>query len=381
VKETNDTGRTSSEDTTNKDIITPGPLDTTNDINKYRQVVNNSKDEPGPDKDVVQRMVIADTVREVSSLKEDVPCISPHYNQHGFPSTFKLSSIKQMQAANDTHKSLFAQQFDSNNPNSDYSLKENTNKIGAVRFAGTSSVAWDGLMKSDLITGDGLVTAGATPSQADDELVRINKENEKIISSMSQREILEEQKKLKESLSPQLQSFLKLRNKTTPLVKCNESSMDDNMHVVNDTSNDVSQRWLHMDETEHDKLQWTKDVAISNTNTPEIYKEIRFSFDGRVIPREVGVTIPSHAGLHHHGDQPESAGYTLYELFTLSRSSISQQLVLGIHTLSSIIKRARNDEYNGLIEGSPLTIIIESGYPQLLRYALDRSIESIQVFQ
>jgi hypothetical protein len=45
VKETNDTGRTSSEDTTNKDIITPGPLDTTNDINKYRQVVNNSKDE------------------------------------------------------------------------------------------------------------------------------------------------------------------------------------------------------------------------------------------------------------------------------------------------------------------------------------------------
>jgi hypothetical protein len=73
-------------------------------------------------------MVIADTVREVSSLKEDVPCISPHYNQHGFPSTFKLSSIKQMQAANDTHKSLFAQQFDSNNPNSDYSLKENTNK-------------------------------------------------------------------------------------------------------------------------------------------------------------------------------------------------------------------------------------------------------------
>jgi hypothetical protein len=154
--------------------------------------------------------------------------------------------------------------------------------------------------------------------------------------------------------------------------------MDDNMHVVNDTSNDVSQRWLHMDETEHDKLQWTKDVAISNTNTPEIYKEIRFSFDGRVIPREVGVTIPSHAGLHHHGDQPESAGYTLYELFTLSRSSISQQLVLGIHTLSSIIKRARNDEYNGLIEGSPLTIIIESGYPQLLRYALDRSIESIQ---
>jgi hypothetical protein len=76
--------------------------------------------------------------------------------------------------------------------------------VGAVRFAGTSSVAWDGLMKSDLITGDGLVTAGATPSQADDELVRINKENEKIISSMSQREILEEQKKLKESLSESL---------------------------------------------------------------------------------------------------------------------------------------------------------------------------------
>ena len=35
------------------------------------------------------------------------------------------------------------------------------------------------------------------------------------------------------------------------------------------------------------------------------YREIRFSFDGLVIHREVGVAIPVHLSLHHHGDEPE----------------------------------------------------------------------------
>ena len=32
-------------------------------------------------------------------------------------------------------------------------------------------------------------------------------------------------------------------------------------------------------------------------------KEVRFSLEGLVIPR--GAVIPSHLGLHHHGEEPE----------------------------------------------------------------------------
>jgi hypothetical protein len=52
-----------------------------------------------------------------------------------------------------------------------------------------------------------------------------------------------------------------------------------------------------------------------------------------------GEVIPEYLGLHHHGDEPDRAGYTLEELFLLSRSNFLQQRVLAINTLAKIIDK------------------------------------------
>ncbi len=62
--------------------------------------------------------------------------------------------------------------------------------------------------------------------------------------------------------------------------------------------------WLHMDRLERDKLEWTTDVPPTPPK-PELDRtETRFSFNGLVIPRTV-TSIPSHVGLHHHGNEPQ----------------------------------------------------------------------------
>ena len=50
---------------------------------------------------------------------------------------------------------------------------------------------------------------------------------------------------------------------------------------------------------------------------------------------------PTHEGLHHHGKEPERAGYSLEELFQLSRSTNMQQRVLSLNTLANIIQQVR----------------------------------------
>lgn len=47
------------------------------------------------------------------------------------------------------------------------------------------------------------------------------------------------------------------------------------------------------------------------------------------------------AALHHHGEEPDAAGYTLEELFHLSRSTILQQRVIALQTLANIIRQVR----------------------------------------
>jgi hypothetical protein len=57
----------------------------------------------------------------------------------------------------------------------------------------------------------------------------------------------------------------------------------------------------HMDVLEEDKLEWTK--SLPKRDPQQKSKENRFSFDGLVLPHTIDV--PTHLGLHHHGDNPE----------------------------------------------------------------------------
>ena len=63
--------------------------------------------------------------------------------------------------------------------------------------------------------------------------------------------------------------------------------------------------WVHMDVIEKDKMEWMTDVTkhTPDQSDKDQPKEIRFSLNGLVVPHDVD--IPTHLGLHHHGDEPQ----------------------------------------------------------------------------
>ena len=66
--------------------------------------------------------------------------------------------------------------------------------------------------------------------------------------------------------------------------------------------------WLHMDVVEDEKMKWMTEPSPGSQTRPELtWFETRFSLDGLVISRTTNV--PSHMGLHHHGDEPEASLY------------------------------------------------------------------------
>ncbi|KAJ3094537.1 RNA polymerase II associated protein 1, partial [Physocladia obscura] len=102
--------------------------------------------------------------------------------------------------------------------------------------------------------------------------------------------------------------------------------------------------------SESQKIEWMNPVLSTSpfddniaTNS-ESSNDLRFSLTGNIIP--VGVDLPTHLGLHHHGDDPASAGYTIKELVYLARSSMASQRSVCIKTLASIVKLFMSNAYS-----------------------------------
>ncbi|KAJ1975895.1 hypothetical protein H4R34_004168 [Dimargaris verticillata] len=70
----------------------------------------------------------------------------------------------------------------------------------------------------------------------------------------------------------------------------------------------------------------------------------RFDFRGLVVPPKSD--LPVHLGLHHHGHDPEEAGYTLIELLHLTQSAFPAQRVIPLRTLGRILARCREAIFN-----------------------------------
>ncbi|EGS22212.1 uncharacterized protein CTHT_0017290 [Thermochaetoides thermophila DSM 1495] len=72
---------------------------------------------------------------------------------------------------------------------------------------------------------------------------------------------------------------------------------------------------------------------------------LRFDFRGALLPPRVSRTIPVTKGLHHHGEAPEAAGYTIPELARLARSAVPGQRCLAYQTLGRILYRLGIGEF------------------------------------
>ena len=66
---------------------------------------------------------------------------------------------------------------------------------------------------------------------------------------------------------------------------------------------------------------------------------MRFDFDGQVIANDAN--IPVCIGLHHHGEECTTPGYSLDELFTFARSSFLQQRVFAVKLLARILQQVQ----------------------------------------
>ncbi|OIW26605.1 hypothetical protein CONLIGDRAFT_634857 [Coniochaeta ligniaria NRRL 30616] len=77
---------------------------------------------------------------------------------------------------------------------------------------------------------------------------------------------------------------------------------------------------------------------------------LRFDFKGRLVPPSLARQIPSSAGLHHHAEAPEAAGYTVPELARLARSAVPAQRCVAYQTLGRLLFRLGKGEW-GVGEG------------------------------
>lgn len=66
---------------------------------------------------------------------------------------------------------------------------------------------------------------------------------------------------------------------------------------------------------------------------------LRFDFRGDMLPPRISRAMPTNKGLHHHGEAPEAAGYTVPELARLARSVYPAQRCIAFQTLGRLLFR------------------------------------------
>ena len=299
-------------------------------------------------------------------------------------------------------KSLFAQNLERQGKLKDfYDLKNihqvnhlaQVEQIQQIEKKVTKSAAPDSTnspLSKQLITGEGV--GNRTDVQ------QIHLENLERLAQMKPDEILNEQQKIIQQLDPKIVSFIRKKQSSTALPS--QQATPTGLTQVEDKSKEefLSQlpikpdkKWLHMDKIEYDKLEWmikAKPVVKTDSNAP---LPARFNFQGDVMKE--GEEVPVTAALHHHGSEPDAAGYSLDELFHLARSNFNQQRVIALQTLANILGKCHTGVYFEIIKMGSfaqetdqpadedkhnlLNQLVDGGILFLLRWSLDDQTESI----
>ncbi|KAM4829813.1 RNA polymerase II-associated protein 1 [Thomomys bottae] len=249
-----------------------------------------------------------------------------------------------------------------------------------------------------------MVTGKGLGQEAEQEAQTIHEENVARLQAMTPGEILQEQQQLLAQLDPSLVAFLKSHGHTRdqvgekatkeqkprgPLLHItkeepvasaftSEPRREEKLEpAASDAALPVTphKEWLHMDAVELEKLHWTQDLPPLRRQQTQERMQARFSLQGELLAPDVD--LPTHLGLHHHGEEAERAGYSLQELFHLTRSQVSQQRALALHVLSQVIGRAQAGEFGDRLVGSVLRLLLDAGFLFLLRFSLDDRVDGV----
>lgn len=132
---------------------------------------------------------------------------------------------------------------------------------------------------------------------------------------------------------------------------------------------------------EPEKLEWMTSTSKNDYDASASAldpKDLRFSFSGQLLPPRVASEIPVTAGLHHHGDAPDAAGYTIPELAHLMRSTYAAQRCIAFQTLGRILFRLGKGEFGDPGEPGMNTVGAEDTLGELAR-CLWREMEKERV--
>ncbi|CAN0090459.1 unnamed protein product [Bubo scandiacus] len=345
-----------------------------------------------------------------------------------FPRTFHRSEIKSEVKVGSGRKSIFAQKMAARR-----AAEKAATSPSAAECVQTRSAALDALdpegsagetplpsiggdKASDILTSQWpcLITGEGLGSQkSEQEAQAIHRENLEKLRSMSEEEILQEQERLLAQLDFSLVAFLKSRrggnegqkkelkmeqNRLEEFVESlpvaqhgvgsslsmQESGLEESVKKeenmkVEITDDDLpvkpKKEWIHMDNVEFEKLEWMKDLPSPRQKKTKKGMQARFSLKGELIPADAD--LPTHLGLHHHGEEAERAGYSLQELFHLSRSQVTQQRTLALQVLGRIVQKARAGEFASSLKGSILRLLLDAGFLFLLRFSLDDTVDNV----
>ncbi|XP_075008236.1 RNA polymerase II-associated protein 1 isoform X7 [Calonectris borealis] len=345
-----------------------------------------------------------------------------------FPRTFHRSEIKSEVKVGSGRKSIFAQKMAARRAAEKAATAPSAAECVQIRSAAPADPDPEGSaeevplpsIRDDkagdfltsqrpcLITGEGLGS-----QKSEQEAQAIHKENLEKLRSMSEEEILQEQEKLLAQLDSSLVAFLKSRrgggegqkkelkmeqNRLEEFVESlpvaqhgagsslstQESGLEESVRKeenmkVEITDDDLpvkpKKEWIHMDNVEFEKLEWMKDLPPPRQKKTKKGMQARFSLKGELIPADAD--LPTHLGLHHHGEEAERAGYSLQELFHLSRSQVIQQRTLALQVLGRIVQKARAGEFASSLKGSILRLLLDAGFLFLLRFSLDDAVDNV----
>ncbi|TFK74733.1 hypothetical protein BDN72DRAFT_629177 [Pluteus cervinus] len=84
-------------------------------------------------------------------------------------------------------------------------------------------------------------------------------------------------------------------------------------------------------------LAWME-IDSPNAESSSATSALRFDLTGAPIPESLSSTLPTHLGLHHHAEGSH-AGYTLEDIFILTRSTVPAQRATMLGVLARIARR------------------------------------------
>lgn len=117
-------------------------------------------------------------------------------------------------------------------------------------------------------------------------------------------------------------------------------------HYFPEMSHDPSAlSWLQTPSTDEEDPDSTSAYHPASNAISLAPSAIRFSLRGTILAPNTALSLPTSLGLHHHGEDPQAAGYTIPELAILSRSTFPAQRCVAWQVLGRILFRLGRAEF------------------------------------